>query len=98
MDNALGHMDALERDRVRVVFFPPNCTSWKQQCDMGIIAALKKRFKYLYLSDILSFFDLDADSKEQLQSAARGLRRGSAGVQYGRPCHLLDTASYVKKV
>jgi hypothetical protein len=46
LDNAPGHFEAFERDNVRIVFFPPNCTSWKQPCDMGIIAALKKRFKY----------------------------------------------------
>jgi hypothetical protein len=55
MDNALGHFDAFERDNIRVVFFPSNCTNWKQLCDMGIIAALKKRYKYLYLKDILDF-------------------------------------------
>ncbi len=42
MDNAPGHFDAFERDNIHVVFFPPNCTSWKQHCDMGIIAAFKK--------------------------------------------------------
>jgi hypothetical protein len=46
LDNAPGHFEAFERDNVRIIFFPPNCTSWKQSCDMGIIAALKKRFKY----------------------------------------------------
>jgi hypothetical protein len=43
MDNAPGHFDAFERNNIRVVFFPPNYTSWKQPCDMGIIATLKKR-------------------------------------------------------
>jgi hypothetical protein len=42
MDNAPGHFDALERDNICVVFFPPNSTSWKQPCDMGIITVLKK--------------------------------------------------------
>jgi hypothetical protein len=42
MDNAPRHFDAFECDNIRVVFFSPNCTSWKQPCDMGIIAALKK--------------------------------------------------------
>jgi len=59
MDNAPGHFDAFERDNICVVFFPPNCTSWKQPGDMGIIAALKKRYKYLYLKDILDFYELD---------------------------------------
>jgi hypothetical protein len=28
---------------------------------MGIIAALKKRFKYLYLKDVLDFYELDEE-------------------------------------
>jgi hypothetical protein len=64
MDNTLGHFDAFEHDNIRVVFFPPNCTSWKQPCDMGIIAALKKRYKYLYLKDILDFYKLDEQLKQ----------------------------------
>jgi hypothetical protein len=63
LDNALEHFEAFERDNVRIVFFPPNCTSWKQPCDMGIIAALKKRFKYLYLEDVLDFYELDEEAK-----------------------------------
>ena len=42
MDNAPGHFPAFERNNIKVVFFLPNCTRWKQPCDMGIIAALKK--------------------------------------------------------
>jgi hypothetical protein len=30
---------------------------------MGIIAALKKRFKYLYLKDALDFYELDEEVK-----------------------------------
>ena len=40
MNNAPGHFPAFERNNIKVVFFPPNCTSWKQPCNMGIIAAL----------------------------------------------------------
>jgi hypothetical protein len=65
MDNAPGHFNAFERDNIRIVFFPPNCTSWKQPCDMGIIAALKKRYKYLYLKDILDFYELDEQLKQR---------------------------------
>jgi hypothetical protein len=42
MDNAPEHFEAFECDNIQIVFFPPNCTSWKQPYDMGIIAALKK--------------------------------------------------------
>jgi len=65
MDNVSGHFDAFEHDNICVVFFPPNCTSWKQPCDMGIIAVLKKRYKYLYLKDILDFYELDEQLKQR---------------------------------
>ncbi|XP_065650735.1 tigger transposable element-derived protein 6-like [Hydra vulgaris] len=66
--NAPGHFEAFERNLVKVVFFfRQNCTSWKQACDIGIIAALKKRYKYLYLSDILSYYSLDVNTKECLK-------------------------------
>jgi hypothetical protein len=32
---------------------------------MGIIAALKKRYKYLYLKDVLDFYELDDEAKKQ---------------------------------
>ncbi|KAI6650795.1 hypothetical protein LOD99_7846 [Oopsacas minuta] len=97
MDKAPGHFQAFERNNVRVVFFPPNCTSWKQPCDMGIIAALKKRYKYLYLQDVLDFYDLDEDLKARKEEQAKRLPRGAAGVVYSKPAHLLDAAFYVKR-
>jgi len=97
LDNAPGHFEAFERDNVRIVFFPPNCTSWKQPCDMGIIVALKKRFKYLYLKDVLDFYELDEEAKLRKKMQGRRLRRSVARVAYGNPAHLLDVASYVKE-
>jgi hypothetical protein len=97
LDNAPGHFEAFEHDNVRIVFFPPNCTSWKQPCDMGIIAALKKRFKYFYLKDVLDFYELDEEAKLRKKMQGQRLRRGAAGVAYGNPAHLLDAASYVKE-
>lgn len=58
MDNAPGYFQSFKRDNIRVVFFPLNCSSWKQPCDLGIIAALKKRYKYLYLKDVSTFTNL----------------------------------------
>jgi hypothetical protein len=97
LDNALGHFEAFERDNVRIIFFPPNCTSWKQPCDMGIIAALKKRFKYLYLKDVLDFYELDEEAKLRKKMQGWRLRRSAVGVAYENPVHMLDAASYVKE-
>ena len=79
-----------------MVLFPPNCTSWKQPCDMGIIAALKKRYKYLYLKNILDFYKLDENLKACKIEQAKRLPRGAASVAYGNPSHMLDAAQYIK--
>ena len=71
MDNFSGHFPAFKRNNIKVVFFPPICTSWKQPCDMGIIAALKKRYKYSYLKDILDFYELDENLKARKKRASK---------------------------
>jgi DDE superfamily endonuclease len=96
LDNAPGHFPPFERDGVRVVFFPPNCTAWKQPCDLGIIAALKKRYKFMHLKNVLSFYDLPEDLKQLKMLAGGNLRRGAAGVEFGNPAHLLDAANNIK--
>ena len=45
MDNAPGHFEEFKRQNATVRMFPPNVTSWKHPCDLGIIRALKKRYK-----------------------------------------------------
>ena len=52
MDNAPGHFPTFERNNIKVVFFPPNCTSWKQPCDVEIIAARKKGIN-IYISKMV---------------------------------------------
>jgi hypothetical protein len=64
---------------------------------MGIIATLKKRFKYLYLKDVFDFYELDEETKLQKKIQGRRLQRGVAGVAYKNPTHLLDATSYVKE-
>jgi hypothetical protein len=64
---------------------------------MGIIAAMKKRFKYLYLKDVLDFYELDEEAKLRKKMQGQRLRRGAAGVAYENPTHLLNAASYVKE-
>jgi hypothetical protein len=96
MDNAPGHFEAFEEDNIRVVFFPPNVTSWKQPCDQGIIAALKKRAKCLYLKDVMEYHDQDEAQKEHKRAQAQRLPRGAAGAAFGNPAHLLDAANYVQ--
>ncbi len=96
MDNALRHFEAFKRNNIRIVFFPPNCTSWKQPCDMRIIAALKKWCKYLYLKDVLDFYELNDEAKNRKKNQAWRLHQGAVGVFYENPMHMFDVMSYVK--
>jgi len=95
MDDAPGHLGALEQDNVRVEVFPSSCASWKQPCNQGIIAAFKKRVKYLYLADVLEYHGLNEVQKQQKQDQVGRLPRGAAGASYGKPAHLLDAANYI---
>ena len=97
MDNAPGHFETFQRENVAVHFFPPNVTSWKQPCDLGMIAALKKRYKFLYLKDMLSFYELNTTNQKLLKDESLKMRRGSVGVHYGRPATLLDAAGYAEE-
>ena len=92
MDNAPGYFPAFERNNIEVVFFSPNCASWKQPCDMGIIAARKKRYEYLYLKDVLNFCELDENLKARKKEQAKRLPRGAEDVAYGNPAQMLDAA------
>ena len=96
LDNAPGHINVLSKDNVTVKFLPPNCTSWKQPCDLGIIAAVKKRYKYLYLSEVLEFYQLVESEKTELKEQAKKKLRGTAGVAQGSPANLLDAARIIK--
>jgi len=64
---------------------------------MGIIATLKKRFKYLYFKDVLDFYELDEEAKLRKKMQGWRLRCGATRVAFGNPAHLLDAASYVKE-
>ena len=97
LDNAPSHPKEFTRLNVTVKFLPPNVTSWKQPMDMGIIAALKKRYKHILCKEILTFHDLPPIVKEERKEEASRLRRGAAGVFYGRHPTLLDAATYCKE-
>ncbi len=64
---------------------------------MGIILALKKKFKYLHLKDVLDFYELDEEAKLWKKMQGQRLRRGATGIAYENLTHLLDAASYVKE-
>jgi hypothetical protein len=64
---------------------------------MGIITALKKRFKYLYFKDVLDFYELDEEAKLRKKMQGRRSQHDAAGVAYRNLAHMFDAASYVKE-
>ncbi|GBM79388.1 hypothetical protein AVEN_32993-1 [Araneus ventricosus] len=59
LDNCTAHLypEISAKDNVSVLFFPPNCTSLIQPMDMGILQALKWRYKSEFIKEMLSFFN-----------------------------------------
>ena len=94
MENAPNHVEKFKRQNVTVRLFPQNVTSWKQPCNLGIVGALKKRYKYLYLNDVLTFYTLNVASKTMVLDQFKQLRRRAAGVAHGQPAFLFDAACY----
>ncbi|KAF0711709.1 Aste57867_5125 [Aphanomyces stellatus] len=97
MDNAPGHFTEYTVDGVRVAFLPPNCTSWRQPMDLGIIAATKKRYRFLLLQQVVSFLDKTDDERTDLASAAASMRAGAAGLMFGKRATVMDAARLLKE-
>ena len=97
MDNAPGHFTTIQKQNVTIKFLPANVTSWKQPCDLGIISALKCRYKFMHLKRVLDFYQLDADVRQSLKEQGARKPRGSAGIDHGKPATLLDAANIATK-
>ncbi len=96
IDNSPSH-DHPQMKGVRVEYLPANVTSWKQPMDMGIIAAIKERYKYALLNKNIDFFELGENEKRHLVEIAKKMRAGTAGLMYGRAPHLMDVATIAKE-
>ena len=95
LDNTPGHANEFVHENVTIKFFPPNVTSSRQPMDMGIIAALKKCYKYLLIKDVLVFNDLSPSIQNQQQQQGAAIHRGAAGDHYGKSATILDAANYI---
>ena len=59
--NDPGQFEAFQVENIVVHYFTSNVTSWKQPCGLGVIPAVKKRYKFFVLKGVLSFYRLDND-------------------------------------
>ena len=59
MENYPGNFAAFQRENVMGRYFTTNVMNWKQPCDLEVVVVVKKRYKFLLLKDLLSFYRLD---------------------------------------
>lgn len=97
VDNHRSHPHLVDPNKqVKVVEYPPNCSSAHHPMHQGIIAALKK----LYKTDLL-FARVDSvECARMLRRQATALRRprGMLGLAEGHPPHVLDAMELLAKV
>ena len=67
MDNTPGHFEVFQRENVVVRCFTSNVTSWKQSCDLRVVAAVKKRYKFMLLKDVLPFYQVEHVNQQLLK-------------------------------
>ena len=90
-DNAPAHARIDDNDGFKIVFFPPNVTSVHQPMDRGIIAAVKKRYRYKMLHALL-------DVASNPQSAPTKPSLGTAGIQQGKAPNLKEACDTLAQV
>lgn len=90
MDNCGPHGAELKdpQNQVIVVFLPPNVTSMYQPMDSGVIAMVKKNYRYRLLRNIFEVYE----ERESLREAAKRARMkaGTTGLNEGHSPHLKD--------
>ena len=90
MDNCGPHGAELKdpHNQVNVVFLPPNVTSMYQPMDSGVIAMVKKNYRYRLLRNMFEIFE----ERESLREAAKRakMKAGTMGLNEGHTPHLKD--------
>ncbi len=92
LDNCRAHTDlnkAVLPRKLIIHFFPPNCTSFLQPADMGMIASLKVGYRVSMLRKLLAICDDQELYKEALTAGTQS-RNGCKGLSYCGKAHLLD--------
>ena len=94
MDNCGPHAtDVLGvNGQVSILTLPQNCTPLFQPMDMGVIDTLKAKYKSRLLKKILH----DIEERENLRSAAKGMKAGMKELYEGHDPHMLDVTELLK--
>jgi hypothetical protein len=87
-DGATTHSILNNDHQFKILKLPPNTTSRLQPLDQGIISALKRAYRILLVSKLISLID----NWSALQQSAKLLKRGCSGIQQACDPNLLDVA------
>lgn len=98
MDNCGPHgTELVDPDgQIEVIFLPPNVTSVYQPMDAGVIAMLKKNYRYRLLLRMLDIFDERVDRREAAKAAK--MAAGTMGLNEGYAPHVFDVIEILYEV
>ena len=98
LDNCGPHgCDTIDpMEQVRIEFLPPNCTAMFQPMDAGVIAMIKKNYRYKLLRRMCVIFEeriarRDAANKSKMVAGTKGLKEG-------HPPHFRDVMDILYEV
>ena len=99
LDNFSAHTKITDDPRIpnklHIVFFPPNCTSFMQPADMGMIATLKIGYRMKMLDILLNVCDT-IETYNKAVAVGMTLRRGCKGLYHGSKATVLDALQILK--
>lgn len=98
LDNCGPHGNELvdPNGQVSVMFLPPNTTSVYQPMDAGIIATLKKKYRYRLLEKMFEVYD-DRISLREAAKVAK-MQSGTMGLNEGYSPHIADAMDILYEV
>ena len=82
--------------QVTVIFLPPNVTSVFQPMDCGVIALIKKNYRYRLLRKMLEIFE-ERQSRREAAKRAK-MQAGTKGLKEGHAPHLKDAMDILYEV
>ena len=98
MDNCGPHGTELvdPGGQIEVIFLPPNVTSVYQPMDAGVIAMLKKNYRYRLLMRMFDIFEERQDRREAAKAAK--MAAGTMGLNEGYAPHVFDVIEILYEV
>ncbi|OQS01941.1 hypothetical protein THRCLA_21557 [Thraustotheca clavata] len=97
LENSSGQFHEITRDNVTTILLPPHTPIMYQPMEQGIVSALKCKYKFGVLSDILSFREKPQIEQQECVERAKQKTTRATGIALGRPPHLLDAMQMLKE-